>query len=176
MKTIVPEEEHFSTTLPIIIYCRPKGQTSIEWKELDRGPGFFTIPKDQETMLRIRQMDDADFRQLIKDISGCSRIISLDLSENRKITDESLEYLQEIPQIESLNLSSCDISNKGLVHLTDLPHLTHLNLSYCNRLSDNGIHHIKEMRHLVFLDLLGVIKVSNSGFVMIRRKGLSIRR
>jgi hypothetical protein len=165
----------FSTSLPIIVFSRPANLKSDEWVELDRGPGFFNFPPDHVAMIRIKKFDDSDLRLLIKDMEGCSAVIDLDLSENRKITDEGLEYLKAMPQLISLNLSSCDITNKGLVFLLALNHLTKLNLSYCNRLTDSGLKTLQNMNHLTELDLLGVLKVTRGGLVRITRPGLKVR-
>ena len=165
----------FSTSLPIIVYTCPSNLQSDEWIELDRGPGFFTLPPDEMGMIRIKQIDDADLRLLVKDLASCPAVIALDLAENRKITDDGLEYLKGMPQLTTLNLSSCDITNKGLVHLLALNHLTRLNLSYCNRLTDSGLKTLQSLNHLTKLDLLGVLKVTRGGLVRITRPGLTIR-
>jgi F-box and leucine-rich repeat protein 14 len=165
----------FSTSLSIIVYTRPSNLVSDEWVELDRGPGFFNLPPDHVAMIRIKKIDDTDLRLLVKDLAGISAIISLDLSENRKITDDGLEFLKGMPQLTSLNLSSCDITNKGLVHLLALNRLTRLNLSYCNRLTDSGLITLQKLTHLTDLDLLGVLKVTRGGLVRITRPGLNVR-
>jgi hypothetical protein len=165
----------FSTSLPVIVYTCPSNSKSEEWMELDRGPGFFTLPPDHIGMIRIKQIDDADLRLLVKDLVNCPAIIALDLSENRKITDDGLEYLKGIPQLTSLNLSSCDITNEGLVYLLALNHLTRLNLSYCNRLTDAGLKTLQKMNHLTELDLLGILRMTRGGLVRISRPDLSVR-
>jgi len=164
-----------STSLPAIIYTRPSILKSDDWEELDRGPGFFNLPPDHMGMIRIKKIDDTDLRLLVKDLADCPAIIALDLSENRKITDDGLEYLKGMPQLTALNLSSCDITNEGLVYLLALNHLTRLNLSYCNRLTDSGLKTVQKMDRLTELDLLGVLKVTRGGLVRISRPGLSIR-
>lgn len=165
----------FSTSLQIIVYTCPSDLQSDEWIELDRGPGFFTLPPEQVGMIRVKQIDDADLRLLVTDLASCPTVIALDLAENRKITDDGLEYLKSLPHLTSLNLSSCDITNKGLVHLLALTHLTRLNLSYCNRLTDAGLKTLQGLKHLTNLDLLGVLKVTRFGLVRISRPGLTIR-
>jgi len=169
-------ENHFSTTLPIVIFCRPTDQPGEEWKEFDRGPGFFDLPEDQEAMIKVKQIDDADLCQLSQDLTGCNMITSLDLAENRKVTDDGLECLKTLPRLAYLNLSSCDITNSGLPYLLDLQQLRVLNLSYCHRLTDIGLRTLKGLPRLVYLDLQGVLKVTTAGLSKIRRPGLTIRR
>jgi hypothetical protein len=172
----INSECHFSTALLVRIYCREPADQPAEWYELDRGPGFFNLPSGQEALIKLKQIDDLDLRQLVQDLSGCKAISSLDLSENRKITDDGLEYIKELAQLVYLNLSSCDITNKGLFHLLELKQLKILNLSYCHRLSDIGLRTLQGLPHLTYLDLQGDLKVSQGGLSKIRRPGLTIHR
>jgi hypothetical protein len=169
-------EFHFSTTLPIVIFSRPTDQSTQEWKEFDRGPGFFNLPEGQEVMIKVKQIDDDDLCQLSQDLAGCSRITALDLAENRKVTDDGVECLKKLPQLVYLNLSSCDITNTGLEYLLAMQQLRILNLSYCHRLTDIGLRTFKGLPHLAHLDLQGVLKITKAGMSKIRRDGLTIRR
>ena len=169
-------EYHFSSTLPIVIFCRPPDQSAEEWKEFDRGPGYFDLPEGQEVMIKVKQIDDAGLCQLCQDLAACSMITSLDLAENRKVTDDGLECLKTLSQLVYLNLSSCDITNSGLLYLLKLQRLRMLNLSYCHRLTDIGLRTLKGLPRLVFLDLQGVLKITKAGMSKIRKAGLTIRR
>jgi hypothetical protein len=167
---------HFSSTLPIVIFCRPTGQITEEWKEFDRGPGYFDLPGGHEVMIKVKQINDDDLCQLTQELMGCNMITSLDLAENRKVTDDGLECLKALPQLVYLNLSSCDITNKGLPYLVELQQLKVLNLSYCHRLTDLGLRILKGLPHLVFLDLQGVLRITKAGMSKIRKDGLTIHR
>jgi hypothetical protein len=169
-------EFHFSSTLPIVIFCRPTGQTVEEWKEFDRGPGYFDPPEGQDVMIKIKQINDDDLCQLTQEIKGCNMVTSLDLAENRKVTDDGLECIKALPQLVYLNLSSCDITNRGLPSLLELQQLKVLNLSYCHRLTDIGLRTLKGLPQLVFLDLQGVLKITKAGMSKIRKDGLTIHR
>jgi len=169
-------EFHFSTTLPILILTRPAGQSVEDWKEFDRGPGYFNLPEGYEVMIKVKQIDDDSLCQLAQDLAGCDTITSLDLAENRKVTDDGLECLKKLPQLAYLNLSSCDITNSGLPFLLEMQNLRVLNLSYCHRLTDLGLRTLKGLPHLAFLDLQGVLKITKAGMSKIRKTGLTIRR
>jgi len=169
-------EFHFSSTLPIIIFCRPTGQTIEEWKEFDRGPGYFDLPEGQDVMIKVKQIDDDDLCQLTQELKGCTMVTSLDLAENRKVSDDGLECIKMLPHLIYLNLSSCDITNTGLPYLLELQHLKVLNLSYCHRLTDIGLRILKGLPRLEYLDLQGVIKITKAGMSKIRRDGLTIHR
>ncbi len=170
------QEFHFSSTLPIVIFCRPTGQSVIEWKEFDRGPGYFDLPDGQDVMIKIKQINDDDLCQLTQELKGCNLVTSLDLAENRKVTDDGVECLKALPQLVYLNLSSCDITNRSLPGLLELQQLKVLNLSYCHRLTDIGLRILKGLPHLEFLDLQGVLKITKAGMSKIRKDGLTIHR
>ena len=164
----------FSTTLPIQVLIRPVESPGVDWQELDRGPGFFKIPAGHEAAVRIRAIDTATLEQLIREIGGCPLITSLNLSENRNVTDAALPLLKSMRQLTELNLSSCSISNRGLRELLALPGLVRLNLSYCNRITDAGLKPLKGLRRLAFLDIQGCVKITNGSVSKLRRQGLSI--
>lgn len=165
----------FSSELPVIILARPIGE-EIDWQELDRGPGYFRIPVDQEIRVRIKGINDADLNQLVGELQDVQALRFLDLSENRNVTNDGLARLKALPQLTGLNLSSCSITNTGLAHLKSLPRLSRLILSYCSRLSDPALKTIESMRHLTFVDLQGCLGFTNGGLARVRRKNLTIYR
>ena len=167
-------DSSFSTTLPIQVLIRPVAPPGADWQEFDRGPGVFQIPAGHEASVRIRAIDNARLAQLIREIGGCRLLTSLNLSENRNITDEALASLKVMHQLTELNLSSCSISNRGLRELLALPELARLNLSYCNRITDEGLKRLKGLRRLAYLDIQGCVKITNGSVSKIRRQGLII--
>ena len=80
----------------------------------------------------------------------------------------------DLPQLTTLNLSSCSLTSHGFIHLLALPRLVHLDLRYCNRITDAGVRQLKALRSLAYLDLQGCVKVSNGSISKLRRKGLTI--
>lgn len=165
----------FSSTLPVIILTRPMGQT-VDWQEFDRGPGFFTVPEDQEIRVRIKGINDDDMPQLARDLQNVAALRFLDLAENRNVTNDGIKYLRSLTQLAGLNLSSCTITSTGFEQLRVLTHLSYLNLSYCNKLKDPVLKTIEGMRNLLFVDLKGCLSITTAGLVRIRRKNLTINR
>ena len=165
----------FSSTLPVIVFTRPR-QSEEDWREVDRGPGIFHLSPDEEAGIRIRSIDDEMLETLVREMSSCEQVVSLNLSENRKITDQGVAHLKQLKYLVDLNLSSCGITNTGLEHVAVLSRLVRLNLSYCNRITDQGIRLLKPLANLRYLDLQGCIKVTHSGLVKIRRMGLTIHK
>ncbi len=171
-------ESSFSSTLPIIVYSCPQGagQAAIDWQEVDRGPGYFTVPADQQIGIRIKSIDDSALAILVDELRDLSALVSLDLSENRNLSNESLAVLKGLPQLEMLNLSSTNISSQALNHLKALPNLHRLFLLYCNRLNDSALKILKSIHQIQFVDLQGCLGITNAAFSRVRRRSLSIHR
>jgi Leucine-rich repeat (LRR) protein len=165
---------NFSSTLPVTVYTRPGGDPSADWQELDRGPGIFNLPAGTEACIRIRNINDAVLVGLVKEVSGCTAITCLLLSENRNITDSGLAYLKALPQLTQLDLGSCSLTDAGLAHLKALSNLAILGLSYCNRITDAGLKHLRGLPRLQKLDLQGCVKVTHGGVARLRHPGLEI--
>lgn len=164
----------FSSTLPVMVYHRTPGET--DWRELDLGPGVFRVPAGQQVMLRLRNIDDGALAVLAQELAGCTPVVFLNLSENRKVTGDGLELLRPLKWLTGLNLSSCALTDTGLVHLTAFTRLEHLNLSYCNRLTDLALKTIQRLNNLTFLDLQGCVKITNGGVARLRKRNLNIHR
>lgn len=166
----------FDTDLPVTIYIRSMARPKTEWAELDNGPGRISIPASHEVNLRVRNIGDDELYLLVKAVKDLAGLTTLNLSENRKVTDEGLSRLALLPGLTYLNLSSCSITNLGLASLAALKKLEHLDISYCNRISDEGLRNIKSLNRLEFLDIQGCVKTSHAGVKRIERRGLTIHR
>lgn len=167
-------ENYFSTNLPVIVYIRPLGGNSSDWRQMDRGPGYFTVEPGLEASVRIKGIDDARLKELVNDLSTCQSTSELILAENRNITDAGLPALAGLPWLTSLNLSSCSLTSSGLAALLALPGLQRLNLSYCNRLTDLGLKTIRNLPNLVYLDLQGCVKITHGGIARLRKPNLEV--
>lgn len=68
----------------------------------------------------------------------------LDISFCDKISDQGLEFVsQGLPQIQSLSLNSCSVSDKGIVKIAaTLTELRTLNIGQCNEVTDKGLNAI----------------------------------
>lgn len=167
------DNNRFSTTLPILVLIRAEGET--DWQEFDRGPGYFTIPEGMDVCIKVKLLNDTDLQTLAGEIAQLACLRMLDMAENRKITDEGLKALKNLPQLTELNLGSCDITKHGLEHLADLPHLKRLNLAYCGRLTGTVTKPLRQLARLEYLDLLGCLHIPRSSVAKIERRGLTIR-
>ncbi len=167
----------FTTTLPVQVLCRPRlsaGAAYVDWREFDQGPGIIQLPPQEETRLRVKNLDDALLHRLITEIKDCLSITGLNLSENRSVTNEGLAYLVHLPQLTYLSLSSCALTDHGIDILLSLPKLEILDLSYCNRITNEGVKKLRALHNLKYLDLQGCVKINNSSLSKLRREGLTI--
>ncbi len=151
---------------------RPARPAADEWLPFERGPAYFSIPADHEILVSIKNSDDEDLKQLVKEIKDTANLVALDLSENRKITDRGLSYLQEMAFLRELDLSSCDITNAGMIHILLLDRLEKLDLRFCHRLTDQGVVTLKNLRSLKHLDLRSLPKISNGSLSKLKRSNL----
>lgn len=167
----------FQTQLPVQVYQRPAGSLpGSDWQELDAGPGIFHLPDGAEFAVRGRNLDDDLLEQLIAELDGIREVISLNLAECRKVTNEGIRFLKTLNHLTELNLSSCSITDSGLAELKPLTRLLHLNISYCNRITNQGILHLRDLRRLEYLDLQGCVKINKGGLVKIQRHNLTIHK
>ena len=173
METI---ENRFSSSLPIVIYLYLHGQQPVEWREFDQGPGSFHIPDGLEAAVRIKTVGNGELAQLAKEIAACPAVTFLNLSENRKISDEGMQAFAGLSQLTGLNLSSCSITDLGLAQLKPLMHLEHLNLAFCNRITDIGLRHLEKLPKLTYIDFQGCVKITQSGVARLEHKKITIHR
>ena len=169
-------EVRFSSALPVIVLTRPAGQTEIDWQEIDRGPGYFSVPASEEVAIKMKGIDNSVLAQLVEELKPVAALRYLDLAENRNVTNEGVARLRALHQLEALNLSSCSITSTGLAPLKEIPKLRRLILSYCNKLTDASLKTIESMRSLEFVDLKGCLGLSQGGFSKMHRRNLTIHR
>lgn len=163
----------FSSHLPVIVLARPEGSTE-DWHEVDRGPGYFTIPARDEIRVRIKSIDDQTLNDLVEELQPVAALRFLDLAENRNVTNEGLAKLVLLTQLTGLNLSSCAVTDTGLKQLRALPRLTYLNLSFCNRITEAALKTLDSMRSLTYVDVQGCLSIKRAGFARVRRRNLTL--
>ncbi len=160
----------------MIVYTRPEDTPQVDWQEFDRGPGYFNISPGHSVRIRLKSIGDEELQTLATELQDLPELYSLDLSENRNLTDSGLRYLKELPQLHELILSSTNITWRGLEHLTGLPHLERLILIYCNHMSDAAVKPLRSLTRLEYLDIQGCLSITRAGINKIDRRGLTIHR
>jgi len=84
-------------------------------------------------------------------IRSLYKVTSVGLFDSR-ITDASLVYLNELPEVQAIDLEHTPITDDGLRHLKGLTELRELNLMHTN-VTDAGLVHLKGLRNLELLAL-----------------------
>jgi hypothetical protein len=169
-------ETNFSSRHEIQVLVRPEGSSPESWREFDLGPGYFRIEAGLEVGIRIRQCDDPTIQEIFEEIRSCVSLKHLNLSENRKVTDDGLQGLTNFSHVIELNLSSCDITDDIFQTLRKLSSLRNLNLSFCNRITDAGLKSLRDLRHLSYLDLQGCPRITRAGLAKLERTDLTIHK
>lgn len=67
----------------------------------------------------------------VKNIKDLKALTLLNLSQNGKLTDKTLELISGLTALVSLNVSNSRVSNSGLHHLKPLQNLRSLSLESC---------------------------------------------
>ncbi len=167
--------EKLITELELWVLHRRPGGRDDTWYELDRGPGILHFPEGDEIQVRARLKDDAELLALVRELEGLTQVVYLNLSENRSVTDDGLKKVTALKNLQYLNLSSCDLSNKGLAYLESFPRLIWLDLSFCNRITDPGLKFLKKLNNLQYISLQGCVKTTHGGIVRLTRPTLEVK-
>ena len=70
----------------------------------------------------------------------------------RSPSDEDLKYLRDLPDIETLIISSLQVTGKGIEHLRALPRLKELYLN-CDKMTDTDLAHLPPLHGLRYLNV-----------------------
>jgi hypothetical protein len=157
------------------------------WPQLARAlesgrhaPPAFTINSATRTMTLRRGMTDRDWDAAIavmKDhriaaleangrmtdaamarIAGVEHLTRLDLGGSRQLTDEGLQHLRRMPQLQHLDLSEYPggvITDRGLEPLASLADLRTFLMTWQRGISDAGVAHLRFCEHLEQVNLMG---------------------
>jgi hypothetical protein len=99
----------------------------------------------------------------LKSISKeCSILRHLSLSKCKRITDKGLEFLTNLPTLESLNLSYFNkITPREIKYLTNLINLESLDLSHCASINGEALELLGTLSNLKFLNLSGCSMITD---------------
>ena len=135
------------------------GMITLEIQLADK-EDFIILAKAQKHLQSLGLRGITDDR--LEHLKALSNLQSLNLSFCNKITDVGLEHLKALSNLQSLNLKACErITDDGLKHLKALPSLQSLDLSRCERISDVGLEHLKALSSLQSLGLSSCKRISD---------------
>eukprot|EP00970_Alexandrium_tamarense_P000027 scaffold6_cov190-Alexandrium_tamarense.AAC.23 len=122
---------------------------SLETIELERGAG--------------ESLTENGFKVLC----GLGRLKSLRITHCGELLDHSLNYLQRLHRLETLELSCSEevstFTDEGARQLSKLRGVRHLSLVGWDNLTDNGLYHISKMKSLEVLNIRYAKHVSDAG-------------
>ena len=100
------------------------------------------------------QMTDA----VLARIAGLEHVTALSLGGSRALSDEGLQHLARMPQLESLNLSEYPggrLTDRGLDVLRHLPNLRCFEMAWQRGITDAGVSNLSFCDRLERVDLMG---------------------
>jgi hypothetical protein len=110
-------------------------------------------------------------KNFIKNLAEMKQLQSLDLT-SLNLSDDDLYMLDNLGDLEKLVLhGDFHITDEGLKHLKGLKNLRYLDLSACNGITDKGLENLSGLSKLQILDLTGHTTIRGEGFAYL--KGLS---
>jgi hypothetical protein len=115
---------------------------------------IFGVMKDRGvTGLRASSMTDSAMERL----SRLDFVTRVNFDGARHLTDDGLQYLARMPQLEELDLSGyhSPITDRGLEVLCHLKELRKFKMCWPQRVTDAGVAHLAACDHLEKVDLLG---------------------
>ena len=98
--------------------------------------------------------------------SSCDKlkILALNLAWCDQITDDGLQHISKLQNLQSLKLNGCyKITDTGLEHISNLEKLQTLNLYRCDNVTDKGLQHISKLQNLQSLKLIWCDKITDTG-------------
>ena len=95
-----------------------------------------------------RETTDADLQHL----AGTPAVRKVALNEAEKISDDGLKVLGSLKQLQTLDLSWCEITGKGLSHLGSAAALENLDLSY-TKIQDEHLEPLLGLKQLKVLNV-----------------------
>jgi len=90
-------------------------------------------------------------------VSRLEHITRLNLESSNRLTDEGLQHLARMPQLQDVDLSGQDIriTDRGLEVLRHLEELRRFSMGWPRRITDTGVANLRFCEHLESVNLMG---------------------
>lgn len=124
--------------------------TDAEWDEL------IAVMKAQ----RLTSLDAGGLMTdaVLARIAALDHVTSLSLGGSRELSDDGLQHLARMPQLQSLNLNEYPggkLTDRGLEVLRSLPNLRDFAMTWQRGITDAGVANLRFCEHLERVDLMG---------------------
>ena len=134
--------------------------------------GMGANPATQTKMHCWANVTDSDLKYL----ENLVQLRTLNLQSCENITDAGLAHLANLVQLQDLNLGGCkNITGAGLENLANLAQLQELNLGGCKNITDAGLVHLKNLAQLQVLGLAAGSKITKEGKENLKKLLPSVR-
>ena len=109
---------------------------------------------------RISRLDAAGLMtdEVLARVATLDRVTSLSLGGSRELTDEGLQHLARMPQLEHLDLSEYPggrLTDRGLEVLRHLPNLRRFEMTWQKGITDKGVANLRFCDRLEQVNLMG---------------------
>jgi Leucine-rich repeat (LRR) protein len=131
---------------------------------------FFVLAVLTPTLLADDKSERDQALAEIKKLKGTVVDLPFSVSfDNKGVTDDDLDCLQKLPDLEAVYLRKCKVTDKGLEKLAGLTKLKYLFLGQTS-VTDKGLESLKGMTKLQTLSLVGT-QVTDSGLAQLKGLG-----
>lgn len=76
------------------------------------------------------------------------QLVAVNLNDLKKLTDDSMILLKQVPTIKSLAIGATPITEKGLKHISEIQSLEHLHLGSCFNLNGKSLEVLNKLNNL----------------------------
>jgi Leucine Rich repeat len=93
--------------------------------------------------------------EVLQRIAGLDHVTSLSMAGSRQLTDDGLQHLARMPQLQHLDLTGGKITDRGLEVLRHLPNLRTFKMNWQRGVSDAGVANLRFCEKLEGVNLMG---------------------
>ena len=106
---------------------------------------------------KIAELDASGYMTdaILARVADLEHVTALHLGGSRALTDDGLRHLARMPQLQTLDLSGCQITDRGLEVLAHLPRLRRFQVCWRREVTDAGMAHLASCDELESVDVMG---------------------
>lgn len=166
-RTIVAQDAGFGSwdalADAIVTGTAPVPAFVIESRERRARPRRYMRSSDWERLLTSMREEGVTSLQaegmmtdaVLAGVAALDHVTSLALGGSRHVTDDGLQHLARMPQLEYLEMPSGRITDRGLEVLQHLPNLRHLEMAWNGGVTDAGMTHLRRCDRIESINLIG---------------------
>lgn len=150
-------------------YLRVRPLSDEDLMQLERFENLYTLNFNDGWGAYEAKLTDVGLKNLSE--MQLPKLGALTLSHCRKITDQGLKYVADIPTLKYVGLAaSPQITNAGLFNLSQSNSIDTIDLRGCNKITDKGVLFLSIMPKLKQLKLGGCANITMNGIEELRKR------